>query len=203
MPDVDRFLSVSDYYVPVMSDLLRVERSRITVVPLGINLAGYTPRTPSADGVFCVGYFARLAPEKGLQQLAEAYTILRRRTGDASLRLEAAGYLGGAQQPYLDGVRRTLDAAGLGDWTPNPRKFPRGLAAFADDIHALGMRFGLWVEPEMVNPDSDLYRAHPDWIYHFPHRTRTTARNQKPRRRAGFRRISTSATSARMRCLRR
>jgi glycosyltransferase involved in cell wall biosynthesis len=111
---VDRFLSVSDYYVPVMSDLLRVERSRVTVVPLGVNLAGYTPRTPRADGVFCVGYFARIAPEKGLQQLAEAYTILRRRTGDAPLRLEAAGYLGGAQQPYLDGVRRTLEAAGLG-----------------------------------------------------------------------------------------
>jgi alpha-galactosidase len=73
---------------------------------------------------------------------------------------------------------RDDDTAGLGDWTPNPRKFPRGLAAFADDIHALGMKFGLWVEPEMVNPDSDLYRRHPDWIYHFPNRTRTTARNQ-------------------------
>ncbi len=73
---------------------------------------------------------------------------------------------------------RDSDKAGLGDWTPNPDKFPQGLAAFADDIHALGMKFGLWVEPEMVNPDSDLYRAHPDWIYHFPHRTRTPARNQ-------------------------
>jgi glycosyltransferase involved in cell wall biosynthesis len=112
---VDRFLSVSEYYVPVMSDLMRVERSRITVVPLGINLDGYTPRPARGDGVFCVGYFARIAPEKGLQQLAEAYTILRRRTGDAPLRLEAAGYLGGAQQSYLDGVRKTLEAAGLGD----------------------------------------------------------------------------------------
>jgi alpha-galactosidase len=73
---------------------------------------------------------------------------------------------------------RDSDHAGLGDWTPNPAKFPKGLAAFADDIHALGMKFGLWVEPEMVNPDSDLYRAHPDWIYHFPTRTRTLARNQ-------------------------
>jgi glycosyltransferase involved in cell wall biosynthesis len=111
---VDRFLSVSDYYVPVMSDLMRVERSRITVVPLGVNLDGYTPRMPRPDGVFCVGYFARVAPEKGLHQLAEAYTILRRRTGDAPMRLEVAGYLGGAQQPYLDEVRRTLEAAGLG-----------------------------------------------------------------------------------------
>jgi glycosyltransferase involved in cell wall biosynthesis len=112
---VDRFLSVSDYYVPVMSELMRVERSRVTVVPLGINLDGYTPRPSRTDGVFCVGYFARLAPEKGLQQLAEAYAILRRRTGNAPLRLEAAGYLGGAQQPYLDGVRRTLEMAGLAD----------------------------------------------------------------------------------------
>jgi glycosyltransferase involved in cell wall biosynthesis len=113
--NVDRFISVSDYYVPVMSDLLRVERSRLSVVPLGINLEGYTPRQRNEQDVFCVGYFARIAPEKGLQPLAEAYAILRRRTRDVPMRLEAAGYIGGAQQPYLDAVRRSLDAAGLGD----------------------------------------------------------------------------------------
>jgi alpha-galactosidase len=73
---------------------------------------------------------------------------------------------------------RTHDAAGLGDWTPNRDRFPDGLAPLIDHVHGLGMKFGLWVEPEMVNPDSDLYRAHPDWVLHQPHRTRTELRNQ-------------------------
>ncbi|KJK38885.1 alpha-galactosidase [Streptomyces variegatus] len=73
---------------------------------------------------------------------------------------------------------RTHDAAGLGDWTPNPDRFPDGLTPLIDRVHDLGMQFGLWVEPEMVNPDSDLYRAHPDWVLHHPHRRRTEHRNQ-------------------------
>jgi alpha-galactosidase len=75
------------------------------------------------------------------------------------------------------GARRT-DHAGLGDWQPYPGAFPNGLRPLVDDVHKLGMAFGLWVEPEMVNADSDLYRAHPDWVYHFPGRTRTERRNQ-------------------------
>jgi alpha-galactosidase len=58
---------------------------------------------------------------------------------------------------------RSDDRAGLGDWTVDTGKYPRGLAPLAAAVTALGMEFGLWVEPEMVNPDSDLYRAHPDW----------------------------------------
>ena len=73
---------------------------------------------------------------------------------------------------------RDNDKAGLGDWQVNPRKFPRGLKPLIDKVHALGMDFGLWVEPEMVNPDSDLYRRHPDWVLNFPGRPRTEARNQ-------------------------
>jgi alpha-galactosidase len=73
---------------------------------------------------------------------------------------------------------RTSDQAGLGDWTPNPDRFPAGLKPLADDVHALGMRFGIWVEPEMVNPDSELYRAHPDWVQFQQGRTRTEYRNQ-------------------------
>lgn len=75
------------------------------------------------------------------------------------------------------GARRD-DRAGLGDWTPSPDRFPDGLEPLADTVHRLGMRFGLWVEPEMVNPDSDLYRAHPDWVLHIPGRTRSELRNQ-------------------------
>jgi alpha-galactosidase len=73
---------------------------------------------------------------------------------------------------------RDNDHAGLGDWHVNLRKFPRGLRPLIDKVHALGMDFGLWVEPEMVNPDSDLYRQHPDWVLHFAGRPRTAARNQ-------------------------
>jgi len=58
---------------------------------------------------------------------------------------------------------RNNDRAGLGDYTVNRRKLPGGLKALADRVNALGMEFGLWFEPEAVNPDSDLYRAHPDW----------------------------------------
>ena len=63
-------------------------------------------------------------------------------------------------------------------WTVNPAKFPHGLTPLIDHVKSLGMEFGLWVEPEMVNPDSDLYRAHPDWAMHFPNRPRTELRNQ-------------------------
>ena len=73
---------------------------------------------------------------------------------------------------------RTSDRAGLGDWTPNPDRFPHGLKPLADQVRGLGMRFGIWVEPEMVNPDSDLYRAHPDWVQYQPGRRRTELRNQ-------------------------
>ncbi|HYZ53256.1 MAG TPA: alpha-galactosidase [Streptosporangiaceae bacterium] len=73
---------------------------------------------------------------------------------------------------------RTHDGRALGDWTPNPERFPHGLRPLASAVHDLGMKFGIWVEPEMVNPDSELYRAHPDWVLHFPNRRRTESRNQ-------------------------
>ena len=112
--EVDRFIAVSDYYVAPMARLLAVDPDRIDVVPLGINLDGYEPRR-GGDEVFRVGYFARIAPEKGLHVLAEAYPIFRRRTGGASVRLEAAGYMSRAHQAYLDGVTRGLERAGVGN----------------------------------------------------------------------------------------
>ena len=74
--------------------------------------------------------------------------------------------------------QRKDDHAGLGDWYVNPEKFPHGLKPVIDRVHALGMDFGIWVEPEMVNPDSDLYRKHPEWAMNFPGRPRTEARHQ-------------------------
>lgn len=73
---------------------------------------------------------------------------------------------------------RTNDKSGLGDWYPNPQRFPHGLKPLIDHVHALGMDFGLWVEPEMVNENSELYRKHPDWILNFAGRPRTQARAQ-------------------------
>ena len=73
---------------------------------------------------------------------------------------------------------RNDDHAGLGDWYVNPKKFPNGLQPLIRYVNSLGMDFGIWVEPEMVNPNSDLYRKHPDWAMNFPGRPRTEARNQ-------------------------
>ena len=58
---------------------------------------------------------------------------------------------------------RRDDTSGLGDWWVSPDAHPNGLTPLIERVRALGMEFGIWVEPEMVNPDSDLYRAHPEW----------------------------------------
>ncbi|MDE0572736.1 alpha-galactosidase [Demequina sp. B12] len=75
------------------------------------------------------------------------------------------------------GSRRD-DWSGLGDWTVSAEVWPEGLRPLSDRVHALGMQFGLWFEGEMVNPDSDLYRAHPDWILHVSGRVPPLARHQ-------------------------
>ena len=74
---------------------------------------------------------------------------------------------------------RNNDRAGLGDWFVNSEKFPNGLQELISYVNSLGMDFGIWVEPEMVNADSDLYRAHPDWTYHYDTRTPHELRNQR------------------------
>jgi len=73
------------------------------------------------------------------------------------------------------GSRRN-DKAGLGDWTPSHELFKNGLRAFVDRVRSTGVKFGIWIEPEMVNPDSDLYRAHPDWVLHVEGRDRSIGR---------------------------
>ncbi len=73
---------------------------------------------------------------------------------------------------------RRHDAAGLGDWYVDPQVYPQGLTPLIDHVLALGMDFGLWVEPEMVNPDSDLYRAHPDWVLSAEGIEQIPSRNQ-------------------------
>lgn len=74
--------------------------------------------------------------------------------------------------------KRDADNCSLGDWYPDTKKLPNGIKGLAEKVTALGMKFGLWFEPEMISPDSDLYRAHPDWCLHVEGRDRTVGRSQ-------------------------
>ncbi|CDO03717.1 Alpha-galactosidase [Oceanobacillus picturae] len=74
--------------------------------------------------------------------------------------------------------KRNSDTTSLGDWFVNKEKLPNGLGKLAQDIRDLGLDFGLWFEPEMVSPDSDLYREHPDWVVKTPGRSASYGRNQ-------------------------
>lgn len=74
--------------------------------------------------------------------------------------------------------KRDDDTSGLGDWFINTKKFPNGLDELVEKVNELGMDFGIWVEPEMISKDSDLYRAHPDWAYHYDTRYECELRNQ-------------------------
>ncbi|MDT4763086.1 alpha-galactosidase [Sphaerochaeta sp. PS] len=87
----------------------------------------------------------------------------------------------GAELFVLDdgwfGIRND-DTTSLGDWTVNPKKLPSGLGGLALEIHRMGMMFGLWVEPEMVSIESQLYKKHPDWMVAIPGRKPSVGRNQ-------------------------
>lgn len=74
--------------------------------------------------------------------------------------------------------KRNDDTTSLGDWVVDRNKLPDGLEDLAQRVNRLGLQFGLWVEPEMISPDSDLYRTHPDWCLHVPGRRRTEGRRQ-------------------------
>jgi glycosyltransferase involved in cell wall biosynthesis len=107
---------VSRYYLEYMPGYLGVPKEKMRVVPLGINLEGYSVRSsrPQSD-TFTIGYFARIAPEKGLHALAEAYKQLRSRPGVGKSRLIAAGYLAPEHQGYLEDVKKKLADWGLAD----------------------------------------------------------------------------------------
>jgi alpha-galactosidase len=165
--------------------------------PVAIALApGEALETPTAAGLYAAGGFAAAAaawhdyarghvlphPEEirpvvynsweatGFDITADSQGALAEKAAAMGCELFVMddGWFGG----------RVHDRAGLGDWHPNPDRFPDGLGPLIKHVHELGMRFGLWVEPEMVNPDSDLYRSRPDWVYHQPHRRRSEMRHQ-------------------------
>ncbi len=125
------------------------------------------------------GEAARPKPRPVIYNSWEATEMNVTEAGQEALAEKAAAL--GVDRFVMDdgwfGQRKT-DHAGLGDWYVNKEKFPNGLKPLIDKVHSLGMDFGLWVEPEMVNPDSDLYRKHPDWVLNFPGRPRSEQRNQ-------------------------
>ncbi|HET9479186.1 MAG TPA: glycosyltransferase family 4 protein [Pyrinomonadaceae bacterium] len=113
LDQVDLFLSVSEYYAEFMPRYLGIPVEKIRVVPLGINPQGFELRERNTSGSFTVGYFARIAPEKGLHVLAEAYRILRQSGDLPQGRLEVAGYMAADCKPYLSEIEARLRQADL------------------------------------------------------------------------------------------
>ena len=110
---VEAFVVYSDFYANLMTDLLRIPPRKVHVVPMGMNLAGFEPRVDRSSGVRRIGYFARVAPEKGLHLLCEAYRILRREQQLPPMRLEVAGYLAREHHSYLAQIEKKMETWGL------------------------------------------------------------------------------------------
>jgi glycosyltransferase involved in cell wall biosynthesis len=137
--DVDRFVAVSEYYASFMATYLQIPADRMSVVPIGINMAGFESGKTSTDDVFRIGYFARIAPEKGLHVLAAAFERLRQRV-KGHARLEIGGYLAPARRAYLAGVQRSLEQAGLsGDVTYRGEVDRAGKIAFLRELDVLSV----------------------------------------------------------------
>ena len=111
---IDAFISVSQYYADFMPDYLGIPAEKIHVVPLGINLEGYSKKQRAASEPFTIGFFARVAPEKGLHVLADAYRQLRKSGRLQNVRLRAAGYLAPEHRSYLDEIQEEMNRADLG-----------------------------------------------------------------------------------------
>lgn len=112
---VDLFLSVSKYYAEFMPRYLGIPAEKICVVPLGINPQGFDLREQNSARPFTVGFLARVAPEKGLHVLAEAYRLLRQSGDLPQARFEVAGYMAPDCKPYLNEIEADLRKAKLGD----------------------------------------------------------------------------------------
>jgi len=105
---VDAFLPVSEYYAGFMTEYLAIPESKMHIVPLGITFDGYSGARRAGSDTFVVGYLARVAPEKGLHVLCEAYRRLRQRDHTPIMRLEVAGYLAREHRAYLAGIEQQM-----------------------------------------------------------------------------------------------
>ena len=112
---VDAFIAVSNYYAEFMPGYLGIPAEKIRLVPLGINLQGYARRNPQRSEPFTIGFFARIAPEKGLHLLADSYRRMRARGDLSNARLEAAGYLAPEHEGYLQDIEKEMTQFGFGD----------------------------------------------------------------------------------------
>jgi glycosyltransferase involved in cell wall biosynthesis len=113
--DVDRFIAVSDYYRTFMTTYLGIDPARIRTVPLGITMDGHAPRAVRQTPPYTVGYFARIAPEKGLHVLVDAYRRLRSRMAGVPMRLLVGGYLLEEHRGYFADITRQMGQSGLGE----------------------------------------------------------------------------------------
>jgi glycosyltransferase involved in cell wall biosynthesis len=110
---VDSFVAVSDYYAGHMAQYLGIPGAKMHVVPLGVSPDTFTPASDRASAPFTLGYLGRIAPEKGLHLLVDAYRNLRERGALAGCRIEVAGYLGGEHLSYWQSIEREVKAWGL------------------------------------------------------------------------------------------
>ncbi len=114
--DASVFLSPSRYYAEHMAGVLDLPPEQIAVIPLGIRIEGHgAPKEPRTDGAVNLGYLARIAPEKGLRPLVDAFVELCKLPECADLRLRIAGYLGPRDVPYKDECLKTIEDAGFSD----------------------------------------------------------------------------------------
>jgi len=145
---VDVFIAVSHFGAKLMADYLGIDPARIRVVPLGIDLGGYERRTTPDPEPFTIGYLARVAPEKGLHVLCEAYRCLRRRPGLPPSRLWAAGYLGPEHRSYFQKIAKKLSAWGLaGDFRYHGELDREGKLAFLHGLSVLSVP-GPYADPK-------------------------------------------------------
>jgi glycosyltransferase involved in cell wall biosynthesis len=116
--DIDAFVALNEYYADFMADYLDVPRARIEVIRHGLNFAGHGTRPPRAgrsDPTTTIGFFARVAPEKGLHYLVEAFALLADDKSLPPLRLRVAGYKSAADEPYYEAIVRRVAELGLAD----------------------------------------------------------------------------------------
>ncbi|HJZ81096.1 MAG TPA: glycosyltransferase family 4 protein [Pyrinomonadaceae bacterium] len=110
---VDLFLPISEFYAEFTPGYLGIPAEKMRVVPIGINLEGFERATPAEKNGFTVGFLGRVAPEKGLHLVAEAYKLFREHTNGKTARLEAAGWMAPESEPYLDEIKQRFAEWGL------------------------------------------------------------------------------------------
>lgn len=224
--EVDGFIVFSQYYKDFMSDYLSIPKEKIYTVQMGISLSGFSlNRLASNSGSPTIGYFARIAPEKGLHVLVDAFILLRQMPGMQNVRLKAAGWLGRSHQPYLKdqltklrshGLEADFEYAGVLDRrekinflqsldlfsVPTIYKEPKGLyvlEALACGVPVVQPEHGAF--PELIKATGGGQLIPPDSPEHLAqalHHLMTSSSTRKELGRQGQRRVFESMTAEAM-----